>query len=71
MGLMVERSEVVDASYHLREKSVVEVGVVGDLVDLFKGFGEAICFSRGVFLIALFRTRWWTVVVFYPVRVWN
>jgi hypothetical protein len=47
MGLMVERSEVVDASYHLREKSVVEVGVVGDLVDLFKGFGEAICFFKG------------------------
>jgi hypothetical protein len=28
-------------------------------------------FSRGVFMIALFRTRWWTVVVFCPVRVWN
>jgi hypothetical protein len=41
-------TEVVDASYHLREKSVVEVGVVGDLVDLFKGFGEAICFFKGV-----------------------
>ncbi|KAH0812743.1 hypothetical protein GEV33_010045 [Tenebrio molitor] len=40
-------TEVVDASYHLREKSVVEVGVVGDLVDLFKGFGEAICFFNG------------------------
>jgi hypothetical protein len=40
-------TEVVDASYHLREKSVVEVGVVGDLVDLFKGFGEAICFFKG------------------------
>jgi hypothetical protein len=28
-------TEVVDASYHLRKKSVVEVGAVGDLVDLF------------------------------------
>jgi hypothetical protein len=28
----------------LREKSVVELGVVGDLVDLFEGFGEAIRF---------------------------
>jgi hypothetical protein len=40
-------TEVVDASYHLREKSVVEVGVVGGLVDLFKGFSEAICFFKG------------------------
>jgi hypothetical protein len=40
-------TEVVDASYHLREKSVVEVGVVGDLVDLFEGFGEAIRFFKG------------------------
>jgi hypothetical protein len=40
-------TEVVDASYHLREKSVVEVGVVGDLVDLFEGFGEAIRFIKG------------------------
>jgi hypothetical protein len=31
----------------LREKSVVEVGVVGDLVDLFEGFGEAIRFFEG------------------------
>jgi hypothetical protein len=31
----------------LREKSVVEMGVVGNLVDLFKGSGETIRFFQG------------------------